>query len=114
VIAARLESLQAAGKGVLIATRGAGPVGLVTVHFTPVLHRPTPVGRLTALIVTRSERGRGVGRALVAAGERWLAARGCALVEVTSNRRRGEAHAFYRRLGYEETSLRFKKDLTPG
>jgi GNAT superfamily N-acetyltransferase len=87
---------------------------MVTVHVTPVLHRPTPVGRLTALVVTERARHGGIGRALVAAAERLLAARGCALVEVTSNRRLTDAHAFYGRLGYDTTSLRFKKDLAPG
>lgn len=112
-IAARLDGMLVAGETVLVAERAGDIVGLLTVHVTPVLHRPTAVGRLTALVVAERARGAGVGRALVGAGEQLLASRGCALVEVTSNQRRKDAHAFYERLGYDVTSLRFKKDLEP-
>ena len=114
VVAARLAALTAAGDRALVATEEAALLGLVTAHVTPVLHRPTPVGRVTALVVAARARGRGVGRALVTAVERLLAEQGCALVEVTSNRRRTDAHAFYERLGYTATSLRFGKPLGVG
>jgi len=112
VVAERLEALRQEGEVVLVAARGGDRLGVLSIHVTPVLHRPTPVARLTLLVVPERARGQGVGRALVEAGERILAARGCALVEVTSNRRRTDAHAFYERLGYEATSLRLKKDLS--
>jgi GNAT superfamily N-acetyltransferase len=48
---------------------------------------------------------------LVEAAEAWMRSEGCKLVEVTSNDRRGEAHAFYRHMGYERTSIRFAKSL---
>ena len=113
VIRDRLDAMLSAGELVLLATRENEALGVVTVHVTPVLHRPTSVGRLTALVVTRRARGHGVGRALVDVAERLLAQRGCALIEVTSNQRRADAHAFYMKLGYEVTSLRFKKELPP-
>ncbi|MFO0956489.1 MAG: GNAT family N-acetyltransferase [Isosphaeraceae bacterium] len=112
-IAGRLRSMDEAGELVLVAEIDGRVLGLSTVHITPVLHRPTPVGRITALVVAPGARGRGIGRSLVEAAERHLAGAGCGLVEVTSNRSLGAAHAFYGRLGYEITSFRFRKEL-PG
>jgi GNAT superfamily N-acetyltransferase len=111
VIAERLAGMQRAAETVLVAERAGELLGVITVHVTPVIHRPTAVGRISTLVVAQRAHGQGIGRALVAAAERLLAARGCSLVEVTSNRRRADAHAFYERLGYEVTSLRFKKDI---
>ncbi len=113
VVVQRLGALACAGELVLVGTRSAEVVGFVTVHVTPVLHRPTSVGRVTALVVTSRMRGRGFGRALVAAAERHLADAGCALVEITSNQQLTGAHAFYQRLGYTMTSYRFYKTLPP-
>lgn len=82
-------------------------LGVVTLHRMFVLHRPKAVGRITALAVDDAEQGRGLGLALVQAAERVLREAGCGLIEVTSHIRRTEAHAFYRHIGYEQTSFRF-------
>jgi GNAT superfamily N-acetyltransferase len=113
---ARLGAFLDHGQHVLVASRpatepGTALLGAVTLHITPVLHRAGPVGRLTAVIVDESTRGRGVGGALVSAAEDFLAAHGCALIEITSNKKRTDAHAFYERLGYIATSVRFAKPL---
>jgi len=97
----------------LVGTRSSELLGFVTVHVTPVLHRPTPVGRMTALVVATRARGLGLGRALVASAERHLADAGCGLVEVTSNQEMSEAHSFYQQLGYAMTSYRFCKPPPP-
>jgi GNAT superfamily N-acetyltransferase len=112
----RLADFLARGEGVLVASRAdsgvAGPLlGVVTLHVTSVLHRAGPIGRLTSLLVDEPARGQGVGAALVSAAEAVFAARNCAMVEVTSNKKRIDAHAFYERLGYTATSLRFAKPL---
>lgn len=107
----RLAAMMRAGETVLVAVEGQRVIGFAAVHITPVLHRPTPVGRITALVVSQASRGMGAGRSLVTAAEQIARDHGCGMIEVTSNRNLAAAHAFYDRLGYEVTSLRFRKVL---
>ncbi|HEX6600180.1 MAG TPA: GNAT family N-acetyltransferase [Gemmatimonadaceae bacterium] len=113
VLAERWGAFAASGEQGFVAADDASPhgrlLGLVTLHATPVLHRAGPVGRVTALVVDATFRGCGIGRALMAAAERWAAERGCVLLEVTSNQRRVDAHKFYEGLGFERTSFRFAR-----
>jgi ribosomal protein S18 acetylase RimI-like enzyme len=106
----RLATLRKAGEPPLVAHED-GPVGCLTWHVTPVLHRRTPVGRVTMLVVTKRARGRGIGSALLAEAEKRVAAAGCALIEVTSNIELGGAHEFYKSRGYRRTSYRFVRQL---
>jgi GNAT superfamily N-acetyltransferase len=71
-----------------------------------------PVTRITALVVDQRARRRGIGRLLVDHALRWAEQSGCELVELTSALNRAEAHAFYRDLGFEPNSLRFRKLLS--
>jgi len=106
----RLALLREGGQDVLIAEKGE-VVGILTTSTTAVLHRPRPVGRISMMVVAEHLRGQGIGAALVAEAEERLAAKGCGLIEVTSNKKRLRAHAFYERLGYGRTSHRFAKTL---
>jgi ribosomal protein S18 acetylase RimI-like enzyme len=110
---ARLAAFLEGGDRVLVATLAGSEtiVGAITLHVTTVLHRPGPIGRFTALIVDESARGKGVGKALVRAAEKRFESQGCALIEVTSNKKRTDAHAFYEGLGYTATSFRFARTL---
>jgi ribosomal protein S18 acetylase RimI-like enzyme len=109
-IAERLTALKKAREEPLVAEQGE-VVGVLAWHVTPVLHRPEPVGRITMMVVAEGERRRGVGRALVEAACERLRAKGCGLVEVTSNVDLSGAHGFYRKLGFERTSYRFANEL---
>jgi predicted N-acetyltransferase YhbS len=112
IVAAKWTAWRQEGNSALVALNEDGAVAAVAVlHRMSVLHRPYPVGRINALIVDESLRGSGIGRSLVEAAERRLAQEGCELMEITSNVRRVDAHAFYDRLGYERSSIRFSKAI---
>jgi GNAT superfamily N-acetyltransferase len=95
----------------LVATLDKRVVGLCGVSRRVVIHRSAPLGRITVLVVSQSAQGRGIGRMLVEAAEEWMRKGGCKIVEVTSNDRRPAAHAFYRHMGFERSSIRFFKKL---
>lgn len=98
---------------VLVAELGAEVVGLATVHLFDAVHADQPVALLTALVVTASARGSGVGRQLVEAAESFAREAGCGRIMVTTAEHRSGAHAFYQRLGWEYAGRRYAKRLLP-
>jgi len=106
-----LAALKKAGETPLVATLDKKVVGLIGLHVMTTIHRDSPVGRIPALVVAKEAQGMKLGRLLVDAAEQWCRKKGCKLIEVTSNDRRADAHAFYRHMGYERTSIRFFKKL---
>ena len=110
-IARRIAALNVAGIPQLVATEGGEILGLCGLHLMTAIHRNAPVGRITILVVREDARGSGLGRRLVIAAEELMRARGCAILEVTSNRKLEQAHLFYEAIGYERTSFRFAKAL---
>jgi len=85
--------------------------GLVACHFCKMLQYGRPVMRVTALVVDRQACRLGLGKLLMRHAEELAAATGCDYVELTSAMGRADAHAFYRSLGYEANSLRFRKSV---
>jgi N-acetylglutamate synthase-like GNAT family acetyltransferase len=106
-----LAALKKSGETPLVATLDKKVVGMCGISARVTIHRPAPLGRITAMVVAKEAQGEGLGRMLVQAAENWMRKKGCQLVEVTSNDRRAEAHAFYRHMGFERTSIRFFKKL---
>lgn len=113
VIRARCAALQRDDPTarILLATVEGRVLGLATLHVTPVIHRATGIGRITALAVLPEAQGAGIGRRLVAEAERHFVSAGLRRVEVTSGPTHRMAHEFYRRLGYDDHGVRFAKPI---
>lgn len=106
-VKAALRRLVQAGEPPLVAEQG-DIVGCAAWQLMPTLQHGL-VGRITLIRVAREARRRGVATSLVEAVEARLADRGCALFEAVSDIDLGNAHGFFRRLGYERTSYRLAK-----
>jgi GNAT superfamily N-acetyltransferase len=89
----------------------AAVVGLVTCHMFPSIHATAPVAWITTLVVDVGHRGRGIGRSLLEAAESWARTQGAVRISLTAGSQRDGAHAFYSRVGFAQSGVRFTKDL---
>jgi GNAT superfamily N-acetyltransferase len=101
--------LAADGACLLLAVNGHQIMGYLLGFRHLTFYANGPVGWVEEIVVRQQDRGRGMGRLLVAAFEHWAAEQGCALVALATRR----AAPFYRAVGYEESAAYFRKVLPP-
>lgn len=84
-----------------VAERDGTVVGCLQLTFIPGLSRLGMWrGQIEAVRVAASERGTGLGGAMVGWAIERCRARGCGLVQLTTDKTRADAHRFYERLGF--------------
>lgn len=87
-------------------------VGTLQLSFVPGLARRGALrAQIEAVSVQASHRGRGLGSAMVGWAVEQARRRGCGLVQLTSDKRRHDAHRFYERLGFVATHEGMKLEL---
>ena len=99
---------------ILLAARPNDVVGCLSLHAVPYLEKTGRWARIESLVVDAQARRSGIGKVLVEAAETIARQWGCLAMEVTSSRRRHDAHTFYQRLGYADSCQhkgRFLKEL---
>ena len=110
--AERIDAIAANDRQALVLARRDGAVcGLVALDFMYYLPLGTITCRVTALVVTPTAQGLGIGRQLLKEAERRARTGGASRIELTSGSQRTEAHAFYRACGYKDSSVRFVKQM---
>ena len=92
-----------------VAEAGGEVVGTLQLTFIPGLSR---VGATRALIeavrVRSDQRGAGLGQRLVEWSIEQARQRGCAMIQLTTDASRVDAHRFYERLGFRATHVGMK------
>lgn len=98
---------------IVVLDDGAGTVlGCLQLTYIPGLGRRGAERALIEGVRVRSDRrGAGLGRALLTHAVDRARDRGCALVQLTSNKRRTDAHRFYDSLGFVRSHDGFKLAL---
>ncbi|MEU9299316.1 GNAT family N-acetyltransferase [Streptomyces sp. NPDC048269] len=93
---------------------GAAVLGCLQLTYIPGLGQN---GRDRALVeavrIRADRRGGGLGAELMKLAAERARERGCALIQLTSNKRRTAAHRFYERLGFARSHEGFKLHLEP-
>ena len=111
-----LERLRAIGADdsyyTLVAVMDSIVVGVAGIGIGHFYERNGLYGRLLVFVVHESQRGDGVGRALLREAESWALGKGASVMVVNSGHERIGAHAFYKAAGYSPTGLRFIKPLS--
>lgn len=100
------------GTAVFVAEDDAGhPVGFIHLVTRLDYYTQEEHGHVSDLIVAREGEGRGVGAALLAAGESWARGRGYRLLTLHVYAANARARKVYARLGYAEEFIRCTKFL---
>jgi GNAT superfamily N-acetyltransferase len=96
----------------VVAEAGAEVVGTLQLSVLPGLSRRGALrAQLEAVRVARGSRGTGLGAALVGWAVDEARRRGCALVQLTTDKSRTDAHRFYARLGFVASHEGMKLEL---
>ncbi len=98
----------------LVAVDGDAVVGTLQLSFLPGLARGGALrGQIEAVRVAAAARGRGLGAAMIGWAVDEARRRGCALVQLTTDKERVDARRFYERLGFVASHEGMKLQL-PG
>ena len=109
----RLERIAADGRlRTFVAVRGGKVCGMIATLMYPSYEHNDTSGRIVALVIMRTMRRLGLGRALIATAEKDCAQRGIRRLALNTRIAREDAHKFYESLGYERNGFRFTKDLS--
>ncbi|MBV9045781.1 MAG: GNAT family N-acetyltransferase [Alphaproteobacteria bacterium] len=82
-----------------------------TTYITGLSRRGATRALVEGVRTASAMRGKGIGEAMMRHAVDLARARGCALVQLTSDKSRSRAHEFYRRLGFKMSHEGFKLDL---
>ncbi|MFE0698693.1 GNAT family N-acetyltransferase [Streptomyces sp. NPDC058872] len=97
---------------VLVLMEDALVLGCLQITYIPGLGRGGAERALIEAVRIRADRrGRGLGRELMERSVARAGDRGCTLVQLTSNKKRTNAHRFYASLGFARSHDGFKRAL---
>jgi GNAT superfamily N-acetyltransferase len=107
---AALAAIDADPNEEMIVVEDAGvPVGCFQLSYLPgLMRRGMWRGQIEAVHVAAEHRNRGLGSEMMRWALERCRQRGCGMVQLTSNKKRLDAHRFYERLGFQKSHEGFK------
>ncbi|MGD0142743.1 MAG: GNAT family N-acetyltransferase [Rhizomicrobium sp.] len=96
----------------VVVVQGNDVVGTLQLSYLPGLaRRGSWRGQIEAVRISETLRGAGLGQRMIEWAIDRCKARGCTLVQLTSDKKRADAHRFYERLGFVASHEGYKLTL---
>lgn len=96
----------------MVAELDGEPVGTIQLTFIPGIARQGGWrGLIEGVHIVPSQRSKGLGSQMIGWALEQCRARNCRLAQLTSNKKRLDAHRFYERLGWKKSHEGFKYEL---
>jgi len=95
----------------LVAEEDDKILGLGTLSVIYPMHHSKRIAEVLELIVDENNRGLGIGAKLLGMLTEIAIEKRCTEIELASNKKRKEAHKFYKREGFKSTHLKLTKKL---
>ena len=93
----------------VVAVLDGAIVGTLQLSFIPGIgHKGGWRGQIEAVRIASQLRGQGLGGRMIGWAIETCRARGCRMVQLTSDKTRLDTHRFYEQLGFEQSHLGFK------
>ena len=86
-------------------------VGFVSVHIQHLLHHVSKIAEIQEIIVAKEFQGSGIGHRLFEKVKNISRENDCTQIEVCCNRKREKSHAFYEKLGMNQSHFKFTLEL---
>ncbi|WP_021027009.1 GNAT family N-acetyltransferase [Comamonas sp. B-9] len=101
-----------ANQRLVVAELDGQVVGTLQLSFVPGLsHTGAWRGQIESVRIAAQLRGAGAGQQMLEWAVAQCRARGCTVVQLTTDKSRADAHRFYEKLGFVSSHLGFKRKL---
>lgn len=105
------EILNSSHHCILLYENNSEVLGLLHLRLENQLHHCGKTAEIIELIIQYDHRSEGIGGLLFNAALEFAAKQNCVVFEVTSNRKRADAHRFYQKNGMDLTHFKFTMDI---
>ena len=98
-------------KQILVAINDSKIIGLASLVFLPRLNQKLELW-IPELVVDKNYRKKGVGKALIQYCIKIAKKKGCFRLRLESGNKRKGSHKFYKKIGFDQYALSFKKSIS--
>ena len=98
-------------KQILLAEDNSKIVGMASLVFLPRLNQNKPELWIPDLVVSKDYQNKGIGKELVKACVKIAKTKNCFRIRLESGNKRKDTHKFYKKTGFEQYALTFRKPV---